>query len=211
MRAALYARVSTVNNGQSPEMQVRDFEEYCDRRGWTVADRYVDIGVSGAKERRPELDRLMADARRRRFDVVICWKLDRMGRSLRHLVNLLAEFEALSVSLVSLRDNLDLTTPSGRLMFQVIGAMAEFERSLIQERVKAGIRNSRAKGKRWGRPRVVIDRVRIRARREQGDSWATICRELNVSKGTAQRACQGLPKKLVPAGALSPVLSVAQR
>ena len=209
LRAALYGRVSTLD--QNAGMQVADFQEFCQRRGWKVADQYLDLGVSGAKERRPQLDRLMADARRRRFDVVICWKLDRMGRSLRHLVNLLAEFEALGVALVSLRDNLDLTTPSGRLMFQVIGAMAEFERSLIQERVKAGIRNSRARGKRWGRPRVAVDRVRIRARRAQGDSWATICRELNVSKGTAQRACQELPKKLVTAGVLSPDVAVAQR
>ena len=106
---------------------------------------YVDVGISGSKEKRPELDRLLVDAHRRRFDVILVWKLDRFGRSLRHLVNLLAELESLGVDFVSLRDNLDLTTPSGRLMFQIIGAMAEFERSLIQERVKAGMRNARAR------------------------------------------------------------------
>jgi len=149
--AAIYARVST-HNGQDPAMQTRELEEYCQRRGWQVAGCYVDTGVSGSKESRPELNRLMMDAHQRRFDAVLVWKLDRFGRSLRHLVNALAEFESLGISFVSLRDNLDLSTPSGRLMFQIIGAMAEFERSLIVERVKAGMRNVRAKGKRLGRP-----------------------------------------------------------
>jgi DNA invertase Pin-like site-specific DNA recombinase len=133
-------------------MQTRELEEYCQRRGWEIAGCYVDTGVSGAKDSRPELNRLMADAHQRRFDAVLVWKLDRYGRSLRHLVNALAELEALGVAFISLRDNLDLSTPSGRLMFQIIGAMAEFERSLIVERVKAGMRNARAKGKRIGRP-----------------------------------------------------------
>jgi DNA invertase Pin-like site-specific DNA recombinase len=118
----------------------------------SLTSEYIDIGVSGSKERRPELNKLVADAHLRRFDVVLVWKLDRLGRSLRHLVNSLAELESLGIDFVSLRDNLDLTTPSGRLMFQIIGAMAEFERALIQERVKAGMRNARAKGRRIGRP-----------------------------------------------------------
>jgi DNA invertase Pin-like site-specific DNA recombinase len=133
-------------------MQTRELEEYCQRRGWEVAGCYVDTGVSGAKDSRPELNRLMSDAHQRCFDAVLVWKLDRFGRSLRHLVNALAELEALGVAFVSLRDNLDLSTPSGRLMFQIIGAMGEFERSLIVERVKAGMRNARAKGKRIGCP-----------------------------------------------------------
>ena len=149
---AIYARVSTANNGQDPTMQTRELEEYCQRRGWGIAGTYVDAGVSGAKDSRPELNRLMADAHHRRFSAVLVWKLDRFGRSLRHLVNALAEFEALGVAFISLKDNLDLSTPAGRLMFQIIGAMAEFERSLIVERVKAGMRNAKAKGKRIGRP-----------------------------------------------------------
>jgi DNA invertase Pin-like site-specific DNA recombinase len=151
-RVAIYARVSTANNGQDPTMQTRELEEYCQRRGWGIAGTYVDAGVSGAKDSRPELNRLMADAHHCRFSAVLVWKLDRFGRSLRHLVNALAEFEALGVAFISLKDNLDLSTPAGRLMFQIIGAMAEFERSLIVERVKAGMRNARAKGKRIGRP-----------------------------------------------------------
>jgi len=152
MKAAIYARVSTANNGQDPMMQTRELREYCERRGWSIASEYIDVGVSGSKEKRPELNKLFIDAHRRRFDVVLVWKLDRFGRSLRHLVNSLAELESLGIDFVSFRDNLDLTTPSGRLMFQIIGAMAEFERALIQERVKAGMRNARAKGRRIGRP-----------------------------------------------------------
>jgi DNA invertase Pin-like site-specific DNA recombinase len=152
MNAAIYARVSTNNGHQNPEMQLRELREYCQHRGWDVTGCYTDVGVSGTKDSRPALNRLMADAHQRRFDAIVVWKLDRFGRSLRHLLNSLAELEALGVAFVSLRDNLDLTTPTGRLMFQVIGAMAEFERSLIVERVKAGMRNARAKGKRIGRP-----------------------------------------------------------
>lgn len=151
-RVAIYCRVSTANGQQSPEMQLRELREYVRRRGWRVADEYTDEGVSGVRESRPGLNRLMADAHRRRFDAVLVWKLDRFGRSLRHLVNALAELEARGIAFVSLRDNLDLGTPSGRLMFQIIGAMAEFERALIGERVRAGMRNARAKGKRIGRP-----------------------------------------------------------
>jgi DNA invertase Pin-like site-specific DNA recombinase len=134
----------------------------------------------------------MADAHRRRFDAVLVWKLDRFGRSLRHLVNALAELEARGIAFVSLRDNLDLGTPSGRLMFQIIGAMAEFERSLIQERVKAGLRNARAKGKRIGRPKVNVNLEKLSALRAQGLSWAEITNETGVSKGTAQRALANL-------------------
>src|SRR5215470_6161081 len=155
-RVALYARVSTFNN-QDPGMQLAELREYADRRGWPISDEYTDQGVSGSKESRPALNRLMADACRRSFDAVLVWKIDRFGRSLKHLVNPLAELAALGVAFISLRDNLDLSTPSGRIMFQIIGAMAEFETALVQERVGAGIRNARAKGKRLGRPRVFVD------------------------------------------------------
>lgn len=192
-RAAIYARVSTGHNGQDPTMQTRELEEYCQRRGWALADSYIDNGISGSKESRPELDRLMADARQRKLDVVLVWKLDRFGRSLKHLVNALAEFEALGITFASLKDNLDLSTPSGRLMFQIIGAMAEFERSLIQERVRAGLRNARAKGRKLGRPRVAVDSFEIARLRAEGCSWSKIRRETGIAKGTAQRAFYGLP------------------
>lgn len=184
---ALYARVSTSNGHQDPQMQLRELREYVERRGWVIIEEYIDT-VSGAKDSRPAFNRLMADAHRGRFDAVLVWKLDRFGRSLRHLVNALAELEALGVAFISLRDNLDLSTPSGRLMFQIIGAMAEFERALIQERVKAGLRNARAKGKRLGRPRVAVNVKELSILREQGLSWAQITNETGVSKGTARRA-----------------------
>jgi DNA invertase Pin-like site-specific DNA recombinase len=167
MRAAIYARVST-QNGQDPRMQTRELNEYCQRRGWTVEGQYIDVGVSGAKDSRPELNRLMADAKRRRFDSVLVWKLDRFGRSLRHLVNAIAELESIGVAFVSLTDNLDLSTPSGRLMFQVIAAMGEFERELIRGRVRSGMRNARAKGARIGRPKLKIDSAVIFRMRREG-------------------------------------------
>ena len=136
----------------------------------------------------------MTDACQRRFDAILVWKIDRFGRSLKHLVNSLAELAALGVAFISLRDNLDLSTPSGRLMFQIIGAMAEFERALIQERVRAGLRNARAKGKQLGRPRVIVDASRIASLRAQGRSWAEIVTEMGIGKGTAQRAIVRLPK-----------------
>lgn len=186
-RVALYARVSTLN-GQDPEMQLSELREYASRRGWSITREYVDNGVSGSKESRPELNELMADAHRRKFDAVLVWKIDRFGRSLKHLVNALADLCAYGVAFISFRDNLDLSTPSGRLMFQIIGAMAEFERSLIQERVRAGLRNARAKGKKFGRPRAHVDSARVAALRGEGLSWSQICRTLNVSKGSAQRS-----------------------
>ena len=186
-RVALYARVSTSNGHQDPELQLSELREYARRRGWAVADEYTDHGVSGSKESRPELNRLMADAHRRRFDAVLVWKIDRFGRSLKHLVNALADLGAYGVAFISLRDNLDLSTPSGRLMFQIIGAMAEFERALIQERVKAGLRNAQAKGKRLGRPRRIVDTSRIAVLRASGASWRAISRQLGVGIATLYR------------------------
>src|SRR6201981_3692000 len=185
MRVAIYARVSTTN-GQNPEMQLSDLREYASRRGWEVFAEYIDNGVSGAKESRPELNRLMTDAHRRHFDVVLCRKVDRFGRSLKHLVNALPDLDSYGIAFVSLRDNLDLSTPSGRLMFQIIGAMAEFERSLIQERVRAGLRNAGAKGKRLGRPRVVVDVSRIATLRASGASFREIAKAVGASPGTVR-------------------------
>lgn len=185
-RVALYARVSTSNGQQDPEMQLRELREYAKLRGLTIIGEYIDK-MTGSKDSRPALNRLMADASQRKFDAVLVWKLDRFGRSLRHLVNALAELEALGLTFISLRDNLDLSTPSGRLMFQIIGAMAEFERTLIQERVRAGLRNARAKGKRLGRPRIVVDAGRIAALRAEGRSWRGIAEKLGVGLGTVYR------------------------
>src|SRR5271166_504777 len=182
-RVALYARVSTLN-GQDPEMQLSELREYASRRGWTITSEYDDQGVSGSKESRPELNQLIADAHMRRFDAVLVWKIDRFGRSLKHLVNALADLCAYGVAFISFRDNIDLSTPSGRLMFQIIGAMAEFERSLIQERVRAGLRNARAKGKKFGRPRALVDAERV-VRCTGTDSRGLRCVERSVSARVA--------------------------
>ncbi len=192
MRCGIYARVSTNGHGQDPTMQTRELREYCERREWEIVGEYVDTGVSGSKDSRPQLNRLMADAHRRKFDAVLVWKLDRFGRSLKHLVDALAEFEALGVAFVSLKDNLDLSAPAGRLMFQIIGAMAEFERSLIQERVRAGLRNARAKGRKLGRPRVPVDAVKLARLRAEGHSWPSISRQLGIGVGTAYAAFRSL-------------------
>ncbi|HTM41541.1 MAG TPA: recombinase family protein [Terriglobales bacterium] len=190
LRCALYARVSTTKHHQDVTLQLAELREYCARRGFQVIREYVDAGVSGSKESRPELNRLMADAHRRSFDAVICWKLDRFGRSLKHLVNALAELEALGVAFISLRDNLDLSTPSGRLMFHIIGAMAQFERALCQERVKAGIAHARAKGKTLGRPRANVDLALLASRRQEGASWRQLAAEFHVDPATLLRTCR---------------------
>src|SRR5229473_7347994 len=186
MKAALYARVSTTNHGQDPQLQTREMREYCERRGWEIAGEYTDVGISGSKDSRPELNRLMTDAKQRRFDAVCVWKLDRFGRSLRHLVNALADLESLGVTFISIKDNLDLSTPSGRLMFQIIGAMAEFERSLIQERVRAGLRNAILNGKTLGRPRRIVNGDQMARLREQGASLREIARAVGASAGTVR-------------------------
>jgi DNA invertase Pin-like site-specific DNA recombinase len=171
-------------------MQLAELREYAARRGWEIAGEYVDEGVSGSKESRPELNRLMAHAHRRQFDMVLVWKVDRFGRSLKHLVNALADLDAYGVTFASLKDNLDLSTPSGRLMFQIIGAMAEFERALIQERVKAGLQNARRNGKKLGRPRLVIDAAKVTSLRSAGASWTTVASQVGQTVAACRRAYQ---------------------
>ena len=143
MKIAIYARVST-NNGQDPEMQLRELREYGQRRGWEVVNEYVDVGISGTREKRPQLDRLLADAHRRYFDVVVVWRFDRFARSVSHLLRALENFRSLGIEFVSLSEQVDTSTPTGKMIFTVLGAVAELERSLIVERVRAGLRNARA-------------------------------------------------------------------
>src|SRR5215813_5395044 len=150
MRAAIYARVSTFD--QEPENQLQELRRYTEARGWSAME-FVDRGVSGAKDRRPALDQMILDAKRRKFDVAVCWRLDRLGRNLRHLVTLLDELQALGVAFFSMGEGIDCTTPAGRLQLHVLAALAEFERGRIQERVKAGLQRARAQGTRLGRPR----------------------------------------------------------
>jgi DNA invertase Pin-like site-specific DNA recombinase len=194
-RAAIYARVST-HHSQSPEMQLDEVREYCRRRGWKIVGEHVDEGISGSKEHRPALDRLLADCRKRLVDAVVVYRYDRFARSLRQLVNALDEFRALGIDFVSLHEGVDTSTPNGRLVFGIFASIAEFERELIRDRVRSGLAPAKSRGRRLGRPRVVVDASRVASLPAQGRSWAAISSELGISKGTAQRACAGLPKNL---------------
>jgi DNA invertase Pin-like site-specific DNA recombinase len=192
MRVAIYARVSTMD--QSTAMQSDELREYCQRRGWTVVAEYVDHGVSGSKDSRPELDKMLLAAKRREFDCLLFWKLDRLGRSLKHLVNTIADLEALGISFASLKDSLDLSTPSGRLMFGVIAAMAQFERDLIRERVLSGLAAAKRRGRVGGRRAKVTDLTmrEIQYLRGQGLSLAAIGQRLALNKATVSRALRGM-------------------
>jgi DNA invertase Pin-like site-specific DNA recombinase len=192
-RAAIYARVST-NNGQNPQMQLDELRVYCRRRGWEIAGEFVDAGTCGANERRPALDRLVSDCRRRLVDAVVVYRYDRFARSLRQLVNALEEFRALGIDFVSLHEGVDTSTPNGRLVFGIFASIAEFERELIRDRVRSGLASAKAHGKRLGRPLVAVDAYKVATMRASGCSWASISRELSIGKGTAQRALLSLPK-----------------
>jgi DNA invertase Pin-like site-specific DNA recombinase len=198
-RAAIYARVST-HNGQNPEMQLDEVREFCRRRAWKIVGEYVDEGITGSKEHRPALDRLLSDSRKRLVDAVVVYRYDRFARSLRQLVNALDEFSALGIDFVSLHEGVDTSTPNGRLVFGIFASIAEFERELIRDRVRSGLALAKSRGRKLGRPRVAVDASRIAALRSQGQSWGTIHRETGIGKGTAQRAFYSLPK--VPASSI---------
>jgi DNA invertase Pin-like site-specific DNA recombinase len=187
MPIAVYARVST--SEQTVEPQLFALRAYASARGFEVVEEYADAGVSGARDRRPALDRLVADARRRRFDVLAVTKLDRLARSVRHLTTLAAELEALGVGLVVLDQSIDTGTPSGRLLFNVLGSIAEFERDLIRERVLTGIAAARRRGQRFGRPDALTPEARDRLARlaAAGRSTREIAAILGASKSTVAR------------------------
>lgn len=190
MRTVLYARISTLHNGQDVSMQVREFEEFCRHRNWQVIDRYIDSGISGSKDSRPELNRLMADAKRRKFDAVVVYRFDRFARSTRHLVNALAEFNALGIQFISMHENIDTSLPHGRLVFGIFASIAEFERDLIRERVRSGIANRKAKGLRIGRKPITLDPVKLAALRGQGCTIREIAAELKCSRGLVHKTLQ---------------------
>jgi DNA invertase Pin-like site-specific DNA recombinase len=194
IRAAVYARISTLNHRQDPEVQLGEIREFCKRRGFTVAHEYVDKGISGSRVRRPALDNLLAACRKRSVDAVVVYRYDRFARSLRQLVNALEEFNSLGIDFISIHEGVDTSTPNGRLVFGIFASIAEFERELIRDRVRSGLAAAKAKGKRIGRPKVVVDAFRIASLRHQGRSWAEITRTTGISKGTSQRAIADLPK-----------------
>jgi len=204
MRAALYARVSTLD--QEPENQLLELRAYASHRGWQVRE-YIDHGISGARESRPALDGLIRDAKRRRFDVLVVWRLDRLGRNLRHLVVLLDELQALGVAFVTLGEGIDTSTPAGRLQLHILSALAEFERARIGERVRAGVARARAKGRRLGRPRR--QRLSTAILKElRGLSVRQVAEKLGVSPATAQRLLAGRSDQSDGSGCLSEAESV---
>jgi len=188
-RAAIYGRVST--DGQTTDNQIVALREVAARRGWDIAEVYLDNGISGAKgrDKRPGFDRMLKDASRRKFDVVMAWAIDRMGRSLRDLIEVIEHLEATGVDLYLDQQNIDTTTPAGKLLFQVTGAFAEFERSMIRLRVNAGLARARAQGKRLGRPRLAAAKEQaIRAALRDGSKgMLKVAAEHGVGSGTVQR------------------------
>src|SRR5215470_8319557 len=180
-RAALYARVSTT--GQTAENQLLALRAFTVARGWTAAE-FVDHGVSGTKEKRPALEALLANVRARRVDVLVCVKLDRLARSVHHLVAMVREFEVLGVDLVVLDQAIDTTTPAGRLLFHVLAAISEFERDLIRDRVLAGLRRARTQGIRIGRPKKLVDLRRAQAMLDSGQSVRQVAKMLGIAPST---------------------------
>ena len=192
-RVALYLRVST--DGQSTDLQRRELVQACKHRGWVVSEVYEDAGLSGAKGRegRPAFNRLCQDATRRRFDVIAAWSVDRLGRSLQDLVSFLGEVHGAGVNLYLHQQAIDTTTPAGRALFQMLGVFAEFERTMIRDRVKAGLATARAKGVRLGAPRTASRVVsRIEKARASGLSVRAIATKLGVGVGTVHRVVTGV-------------------
>ncbi len=185
MKIVLYARVST--DGQDPEVQLAALRTHVLQRGWEIVEEFVDHGFSGAKERRPALDRLMRAMWTGRFQAVLVWRFDRFARSVKHLLAALEQFRSLNVHFISLQEQFDTSTPIGHAMFTIIGAMAQLERDIIRERVKAGLAQARAKGVRLGRPTVRIDCAEVALLQGHGCSLPDIARRLHCSRSTVKR------------------------
>ena len=192
-RIALYARVSTKNNGQTTETQLVALREYAENHSFKIVNEYVDNGYSGSKDSRPRLDQLMRDAKQRKFDAVVVARFDRFARSTRHLILALEEFQALGIDFISLNESVDTSTPMGKMVFTVIGAVAELERSLIKERVVMGLDRARKEGKRLGRPNVIVDREKLLSLREEGHSLRKIADLVGINKDTVHALLKRAP------------------
>ncbi|SRR5258708_7935528 len=188
-RAAVYARVSTLD--QNPDLQLRELRQYADRRGWKITE-FTDHGVSGSETRRPRLTALTESLKRHDFDVVLVWKFDRLFRSVQHIVQFFELVQHLKVEFVSLTEQIDTGSPSGRLIFHVLASIAEFEREMIRERVLAGLRAAKARGTKLGRPRKQVDTARILEDQRLGRSYSEIAREHGISRTTAFGICHGI-------------------
>ncbi len=188
-RVALYCRVST--SDQSTEPQLLDLRRYVSDRGWTAFREYCDNGISGTKDNRPALNTLMDDAKKRRFDMVLVWRFDRFARSTKHLILALEEFRNLGIDFVSYQENIDTSSPLGSAIFTIISAVAQLERDIIAERVRAGLRRAKERGKSLGRPKVQVDQQELLRWHSEGKSLREIARSLNVSKTTVARQIAG--------------------
>src|ERR1700677_1122558 len=184
MRIAIYARVSTKD--QSCDLQLRDLRAYCAAKGVERTHEYVDVGQSGVKDSRPELNKLMDNARKRQFDAIVVWRFDRFARSTKHLLTALEEFRSLGIQFISYQENLDTSSPLGQALFTIVSAVAQLERDLIRERVTAAMRNARANGKKLGRPRSALDGREILRLKTQGLSLRQIAAKLGVGYGTVR-------------------------
>jgi len=189
MRIGIYARVSTKD--QSCELQLRDLRTYCAARGFELVGEYIDVGQSGAKDSRPELNKLMDDARKRQFDAIVVWRFDRFARSTKHLLLALEEFRSLGIQFVSYQENIDTSSPLGQALFTIVSAVAQLERDLIRERVSAGIRNARENGMRLGRPKRQVNRQEIEKLRREGHSLRQVAAKLGIGYGTVRERLQG--------------------
>lgn len=191
-KVAVYGRVSTTDKGQDVDLQLRDLRKYVEARGWQAYKEYVDNGVSGSKDKRPQLDAMMDDAKKKRFDAVLVWRFDRFARSTKHLVTALEEFNHLGIDFISYQENIDTSSPMGKMMFTISSAFAEFELNLLKERVKAGVANARAKGKTLGRPSVKVDVARVVELHSQGLSQRAIGAQLGVDKAVVLKTLKNV-------------------
>jgi DNA invertase Pin-like site-specific DNA recombinase len=185
MRVAIYCRVST--DKQTTENQLIPLRQFVEARKFTLFGEYVDHGISGAKDSRPELNKLLSDAKKRKFDILICWKLDRVARSLKHLITIMSDLNALGIQFISLTENVDTTIPSGKLLFSILGALSEFERDLIRERINAGLQRARNQGKVLGRPRLQVDIENLKSLVAQSNSIRQIAKITGLSRQTINR------------------------
>ena len=185
-RVGIYCRVSTKD--QTSENQLLDLRKYCEARGWVIVAECVDNGISGAKDDRPQLRAVMELAKKRKIDALLVWRYDRLARSLSHLVRTLEELRSLGINFASYQESIDTATPQGRLVFGVMASLAEFERSLIADRVICGLRRAKAKGKHIGRPKAEFDAAKAKLLAQEGHSRSDIGRMLGVSRMTIARA-----------------------
>jgi len=187
MKIAIYTRVSTQD--QSVDMQITDLRRYCDQRSLEVYKEYSDQGISGVKDKRPALDELMDDAKKKKFDAVLCWRFDRFARSTKHLITALEEFRHLNIDFISYQENIDTSSLLGKAMFTIVSAIAELERNILLERVRAGLKRAKENGRILGRPkRLDLDVKELQKMREKGLSFRQIAKQVKACPGTVYKS-----------------------